>query len=77
MHFMTGGAYEFFDRHFWIVAACCCAAVVIFSTLADRRRNRRTRLEDVGFMPWTGMTVAGVLLTTVAIAFALKAELNL
>ncbi len=65
------------DNHFWEVAASCCAALVAISAFADRRRNRRMHLEDVGFMPWTGITVMSVLLTVVSIAFAIKSQLNL
>jgi hypothetical protein len=65
------------DNHFWEIAASCCAALVAVSAFADRRRNRRIRLEDVGFMPWTGITVMSVLLTVVAIAFAIKSQLSL
>jgi hypothetical protein len=68
---------EIWDEHFWIAAAFFCAAVVVFSAQAERRRNKRTRIEDVGFMPWTGITVLGVLLTVLAIAFAIKSEAGL
>jgi hypothetical protein len=68
---------DVYDNHFWEIAASCCAALVAVSAFADRRRNRRMHLEDVGFMPWTGITVMSVLLTVVAIAFAIKSYLSL
>jgi multisubunit Na+/H+ antiporter MnhB subunit len=68
---------EIWDDHFWVTAACVCAIVVVVSSLAERRRNKRTRIEDVGFMPWTGITVLSVLLTVLAIAFAIKSEAGL
>jgi multisubunit Na+/H+ antiporter MnhB subunit len=68
---------EIWDDHFWAAAACVCAIVVVVSSLAERRRNKRTRIEDVGFMPWTGITVLSVMLTVLAIAFAIKSEASL
>ena len=48
------------------------AVVVLISSLADRRRQKRTNIEDVGFMPWTLMTILAMLLTVVAAALAIK-----
>jgi hypothetical protein len=77
MYSVMDAAYNIFETHFWIFTASCCALLVAVSAYADRRRNKRTRLEEVGFMPWTGITVFSVLLTTVSIAFAINAELGL
>ena len=68
---------EISDNHFWTVAALCCGILVAVAAIADRRRNRRVQLEDVGFMPWTGITVMAVLLTVMTIALAIKSELSL
>jgi hypothetical protein len=54
-----------------------CPVLAVISIFADRRRSARVRLEDVGFMPWTGITVMAVLLTVMAIALAIKSELGL
>ena len=46
--------------------------LVLVSSLADRRRHRRTNIENVGFMPWTAITVFSVLATVIAAALAIK-----
>ncbi len=46
--------------------------LVAVSSVADRRRSRRSNIDDVGFMPWTAITVISVLATVVAAALALK-----
>ncbi len=74
---MISTLIDVYDNYFWVIIANGCAALVVISAIADRRRNRRIRLEDVGFMPWTGITVMAVLFTIVAIAFAIKSELSL
>jgi hypothetical protein len=48
------------------------AALVLVSSLADRRRNRRANINDVGFMPWTAITVMSVLVAVIAAALAIK-----
>jgi hypothetical protein len=63
---------DFISAHFWSVLACFFASVVAVSSVADRRRHRRIRIEDVGFMPWTGITVFSVLAALLSIALAIK-----
>jgi hypothetical protein len=60
------------DNHFWMAAACFFAALVVISALADRKRSRRSKVEDVGFMPWTSITVFSVLLSVISAALAIK-----
>jgi hypothetical protein len=45
---------------------------VLVSSLADRRRHRRSNINDVGFMPWTAITVFSVLAAVIAAALAIK-----
>jgi hypothetical protein len=61
------------DFHIWTVIAASSALVTLVSILADRRRARRTMIDRVGFMPWTGLSIMGTLVTVVSIALALKA----
>lgn len=61
------------DFHIWALIAPIAALVALASIIADRRRQRRTRIEQVGFMPWTGISVAAVLVTLVSLALAIKA----
>ncbi|HEV7232935.1 MAG TPA: hypothetical protein VGN36_01725, partial [Sphingorhabdus sp.] len=59
-------------NHFWTGMSVLSGAIVLVSSLADRRRNRRRDINDVGFMPWTAITVFAVLATVVAAALAIK-----
>jgi len=45
---------------------------VLVSSLADRRRHNRMNIEDVGFMPWTTITVFSVLAMVLSVALAIK-----
>ena len=64
---------DFWDNHVWIASSMVSALLVLISTVADRRRQKRTRIDDVGFMPWTGITVISVLAMVITAAFAIKA----
>ena len=64
---------DFWDNHVWIASSMVSALLVLISTVADRRRQTRKRIDDVGFMPWTGITVMSVLATVITAAFAIKA----
>lgn len=46
--------------------------IVLISSVADRRRHRRRDINDVGFMPWTAITVFAVLGTVLSAALAIK-----
>ena len=39
-------------------AAGACLAVALLALWAEGRRNRRKRIDAVGFMPWTGVFFA-------------------
>lgn len=58
--------------HFWAGLSVASALLVLISSIADRRRNRRTKLDQVGIMPWTAITVFSVLITVLAAALAIK-----
>ena len=58
--------------HFWTAFSIALAMVVVISSLADRRRHKRTDIEDVGFVPWTMITVLSVLGTVLSAALAIK-----
>jgi hypothetical protein len=64
--------FELSDRNYWIAIAVLSAIMVGVSAWADRHRTRRKSIENVGFMPWTAITVFAVMLTLLATAFALK-----
>jgi hypothetical protein len=56
----------------WIVLSIASAIIVFISSVADRRRHKRKYIENVGFMPWTGITILGVMMTILSIALAIK-----
>jgi hypothetical protein len=58
--------------HFWAGLSVASALLVLISSIADRRRHRRTKLDQVGIMPWTAITVFSVLITVLAAALAIK-----
>lgn len=62
----------FWSNHFWAGMSALSGVMVLVSSIADRRRNRRTNINAVGFMPWTAITVFSVLATVVAAALAIK-----
>ena len=64
---------ELWTFHIWTVIAVGGAILSATSIFADRRRHRRTRIEQVGFMPWTGISVFAVMVTLMATALAIKA----
>ena len=58
--------------HFWSALSIMLASLVLISSFADRRRHKRTNIENVGFMPWTAITVFSVLGTVLSAALAIK-----
>lgn len=60
--------------HIWAGISALSAISVLVSSLADRRRYRRNDINAVGFMPWTLITVFGVLATVLSAAIAIKAS---
>jgi hypothetical protein len=63
---------DYLDTHFWAALSIFFCALIIISVLAEKRRQNRKRIEDVGFMPWTGITVMSVFAAVISAAFAIK-----
>lgn len=63
---------SFWNSHIWGAAALTSVIVILISSLAERRRHRRAKIDDVGFMPWTGITVMAVMVAVIATALAIK-----
>lgn len=57
--------------HLWTLAGSS-AAIALFASFADWRRNRRRDPDKVGFMPWSFITVMGVLCALMLAGAALK-----
>lgn len=55
----------------WIAAAAS-AALAGGAAYAERRRARRTRLDQVGWVPWSGILLAALLVGSVCAGIALK-----
>jgi hypothetical protein len=53
----------------------CGAALIVaaIAVLGDRRRNRRSDPDDVGFMPWPLVLVLALIIAGLLAALALKA----
>ena len=64
---------ELWAFHIWTVIAFAGAIVSAVSIFADRRRHRRTQIEQVGFMPWTGISVFAIMVALMSTALAIKA----
>lgn len=59
--------------HMWAVIAVLSGLASILFVLADRRRQKRIRLEQVGFIPWTGLSVLAMGITLLSAVLAVKA----
>jgi hypothetical protein len=64
---------ENWNFHMWGVIAVLSAIASVLFVLADRRRQKRDRLDHVGFVPWTGLSVFAMGLTLIAAVLAVKA----
>lgn len=64
---------ENWSFHMWGVIAVLSAIASVLFVLADRRRQKRDRLDHVGFVPWTGLSVFAMGLTLIAAVLAVKA----
>jgi hypothetical protein len=60
------------DRTFWELIAAVSVLTVVISGFADRRRSKRKDINQVGFMPWTAITVFAVMAALLAAALAIK-----
>jgi len=56
----------------WAIAAITAVCVAAISSFANHRRQNRRDIEKVGFMPWTSITMAALLVAIVAAGLALK-----
>ena len=68
---------EWFEKfvwkdHFWTAVSFLSACLVMISSFADRRRHKRADINNVGFVPWTFITVFSVIGTVLSAALALK-----
>ena len=64
---------ENWNFHMWAVIAVLSALASVTFVLADRKRQKRERLDQVGFVPWTGLSVLAMGITLIAAVLAVKA----
>jgi len=55
----------------WIAAASC-VAVAGLAAVSDRRRDRRTDLDRIGWVPWPLILILALIAAAVMAAVALK-----
>lgn len=63
---------ENWNFHMWAVIAVLSAMASALFVLADRKRQKRTRLDQVGFIPWTGLSVLAMGITLICAVLAVK-----
>lgn len=59
-------------KHLWGGISLLAALTVLLSSVADKRRQNRNKFDEVGFMPWTAITVLATLGAVIAAALAIK-----
>ncbi|MEW4466413.1 hypothetical protein AB1K62_01095 [Parasphingorhabdus sp. JC815] len=56
----------------WAIAGGVAVLVAAIAAIAERRRNNRKNIENVGFMPWPFIMVMALLFAAISIGLALK-----
>ena len=69
MQFLT---LNYWSDHVFIALAVFAALAFVVSAVADYRRQKRTDINAVGFMPWTAISVFSALVALMAAALAFK-----
>jgi uncharacterized membrane protein len=59
-------------QHWTWVAGGAALIIAIIAGIADHRRNRRERLDEIGWVPWRGIQVAAVFGFLAAVILAVK-----
>lgn len=59
-------------QYWYWVAGAVALLLAIGSGVAEKRRSRRDRLDDIGWVPWRGIQVAAVFAMLLILFFALK-----
>lgn len=53
----------------WVVIGGLAVVVALIAEFANRRRNNRRDIENVGFMPWSTITALALLTFGISMAF--------
>lgn len=59
-------------QHWYWIAGGAALAVALTAGVADLRRQRRDRLDDVGWVPWRGIQVAALFAALIVLILAVK-----
>lgn len=70
---MDGGSAVHTQQWYWIAAAMA-VLLAVGSGLADHRRQRRDRLDAIGWVPWRGLQVSAAFALLVILVLALKVD---
>ena len=62
--------------HWLAIAGWACAALAVVAWLGDHRRNRRSEVDRVGWVPWTGVFFWSFLAAVLLLGLAGKAWLQ-
>ena len=55
----------------WMVICGLSGTIAVIAEIGNRRRNNRSDIENVGFMPWSTITALALLTFGISIAFGL------
>jgi hypothetical protein len=69
----TNGGSGMHAQHWYWIGGAAALLLAIVAGVAEARRQRRDRLDDIGWMPWRGIQVASVFAMLAALILALKA----
>jgi hypothetical protein len=68
----TNGGSAMFAQHWYWWAGGAALLVAILAGVAESRRLRRERLDDIGWVPWRGIQVAAFFAMLLVLILALK-----
>ena len=57
---------------FWGELAVAAVIVAVVVSIAEHRRDNRSDIDKVGFMPWTTITMLAILTALISAALAFK-----
>jgi len=63
---------QFPDLGGWAIAGGVAVLIAAIAALAERRRNNRKNIENVGFMPWPFIMMMALLFAAISIGLAIK-----
>jgi hypothetical protein len=68
----TNGGSAMQAQHWYWVGAAAALLLATVAGIAEARRQRRDRLDDIGWVPWRGIQVAAVFTFLAAVILGFK-----